>query len=128
MATVTVTPEPEGDPVAKADDAAFAHGEAVGRFESHMSECASKHFAHESRESELESRIAAVEAVAAAASSIALTASAQASEAQESADEAIDEDEDEPIEDDTTVVEMEMPDIPTESTEDDKPKRGFHLW
>lgn len=128
MATVTVTPEPEGEPVPKADDAAFAHGEAVGRFESHMNECSSKHFAHDTRESELESRIAAVEAAAASAATIAVVASVQAADAQATADEAAEEAEEEPI-DDTTVVEMEMPDIPTEPSEDDKPKRGgFHLW
>jgi hypothetical protein len=130
MATVTVTPEPEGDPVPKADDAAFAHGEAVGEFRTHMTECSAKHFAHESREIELESRIAAVEAAAASAANIALLANERAADAQETADEAVEEDEDEPLEDDTTVVEMEMPDIPTEPSEDDKPKpkRGFHLW
>lgn len=126
VVTISDTPEPEGAPTR--NDAAFAHGEAVGEFRTHMSECGSKHFAHDVRETELESRIAAVEAAAASAISMAIGASVEASVAHETADEASEEAEEAEEPEDLEVVEMEMPDIPTESTEEPKKQGGFHLW
>lgn len=127
VSEVVITETPAPEPIAKSDDAAFAHGEAVGEFRSHMSECSMKHLAHDSAEASLEARLSAVESQANAASTQAIVATVQAAEAQETADEAVEEVEDEDASE-VEVVEMEMPDIPTESTEEPKKSGGFHLW
>jgi hypothetical protein len=128
MAEVVITETPAAEPAASRDDAAFAHGEAVGRFESHMGDCMARHMAHEDAEAALESRLAAIESAASAAAAqasvatvIAVEAAADAADAQEEVEEVDEEPE-------VDVIEMEMPDIPTETTEEPKKSGGFHLW
>ncbi len=114
----------EGVPVVDNADHSFAAGEAVGRFESHMASCETRHSEKDGRIAALESKLADLQATTAVGVTLAAVAAETAATAEAKADEAIAEGGD-----DSGVVEMTMPDVPND---DDAPapesKRGFHLW
>lgn len=129
MSTVTVTEEPTPEERPKADDAAFAAGQTVGRFESHMTQCDSRHCSSEMALSSIEARLAAVETASTAAMMQASSASVQAVTAEVVATEALVESAEEPEEEETdTVTELEMPEVDTPATEEEPKKKGFSLW
>jgi hypothetical protein len=123
--TVIITPEPEGEATPKADDAAFAAGEVVGEFRSHIASCTGRHDAHDNDISALRYRLEGIESIQAATASLAVDASVTAEEAIIAVDE-------EPVEEasdgDISVIELEMPEIPVEKEEEPEKKKGFHLF
>jgi hypothetical protein len=125
MSEIIIETEGAAEPVRDADHS-FAAGEVVGEFRSHMESCAARDAAHDAEIAALRSQVSELQAAHAAVAAVAVEAAIGAAEAEATADVAIAEAASEPEGD--GVVEMTMPEVPSEEPAAVEQKRGFHLW